>query len=180
LTPVRRVRAQVWRSAVGGDSAGRVDEGGARARRAGRNRRRRRAVRRRSRPGGGPAREPRHLGRGHRLGARIVGHTAQHAQSGTGAVGVLTAATPTAPVSTSVTWRNRCRRSRRRPCCCPSSLTSHRPWSVLYRELRTLASSRCGATCSPERRHVSGPIGRPARAVRVPRRVLRPGRPPLR
>jgi hypothetical protein len=61
------------------------------------------AVRRRSRPGGGRAREPRHLRRGHRLGARIVGHTAQHAQSGTGAVGVLTAATPTAPVSTSVT-----------------------------------------------------------------------------
>ena len=30
-------------------------------------------------------------------------YTAQHAQSGTGAVGVLTAATPTAPVSTSVT-----------------------------------------------------------------------------
>ena len=43
------------------------------------------------------------LRRGHRLSARIVGHTAQHAQSGTGAVGVLTAATPTAPVSTSVT-----------------------------------------------------------------------------
>jgi len=61
------------------------------------------AVRRRSRPGGGRAREPRHLRRGHRLSARIVGHTAQHAQSGTGAVGVLTAATPTAPVSTSVT-----------------------------------------------------------------------------
>jgi len=61
------------------------------------------AVRRRSRPGGGRAREPRQLRRGHRLSARIVGHTAQHAQYGTGAVGVLTAATPTAPVSTSVT-----------------------------------------------------------------------------
>ena len=47
-------------------------------------------------------------------------------------------------------------------------------------DIRKLASSRCGAMCSPGRRHVSGPIGRPARAVRVPRRVLRPGRRPLR
>jgi hypothetical protein len=100
---VRRVRA-LWRSAVGGDSAGRVDEGGARGLAAqveivdgGAQFEECRAL------AAGELEKPRHLRRGHRLGARIVGHTAQHAQSGTGAVGVLTAATPTAPVSTSVT-----------------------------------------------------------------------------